>query len=177
MKKIFVFFVTAVLAFSFAACQKKEEKASSPRPAATGPIIDKPAGGSGFPAEEKDFQVVVPDAVKNGWTAVVIAVDEKATGKTEEFKVKTGGEFSIPNSKLTVKVGPFLPSLKITGNVITSESNEPNNPSVAIAVYESGKRIFPAEKKEWGWLYANLPQIHAFEHERYGLKLIQGIKK
>jgi len=54
---------------------------------------------------------------------------------------------------------------------ITSSSNTPNNPAVAIKVFEGDKEIFK------GWLYAKFPTIHPFEHPKYGLTMKEAIKK
>ncbi|MDO8282628.1 MAG: hypothetical protein Q7U10_08425 [Thermodesulfovibrionia bacterium] len=177
MKKIIVLLFAAALIFSVTACQKKEEEAAKPQAGSSGPII---ADQSSTPVEKnaipKEFQVVVPGPVKSGWTDVVLILKDKEMGKEKEYKVRIGEKFNVPDSDLVVKVGSFLPDLTIDGNIITSASNEAKNPSVGIVVYEKGSQIFPKSGKEWGWLYANLPTIHAFEHERFGLLLKEGIK-
>jgi hypothetical protein len=110
------------------------------------------------------------------WSKVIVVVDDKQTKKQQEFTLKIGDEFKIPDSNLTVKIGPFFPDFKMNGTVITSSSNEPNNPSVGVAIFEGGARVFPATG-QWGWLYAKFPAIHAFQHERFALALKSGVKK
>ncbi|MBI4825513.1 MAG: hypothetical protein HY807_03705 [Nitrospirae bacterium] len=178
MKKIIILIIAAAFIVSVTACQKKKEEAAKPEAGSSGPII---ADQSSTPVEKnaipKEFQVVVPGPVKSGWTDVVLILQDRKMGKEKEYKVRIGEKLNVPDSDLVVQVGPFLPDLTIAGSVITSASNEAKNPSVGIVVYEKGSQIFPQQGKEWGWLYANLPEIHALEHERFGLILKEGVKK
>ena len=179
MKKLLaVLSVTLVLA-SLLACQKKDEQSAAQKsPVPKGPIIDAPstAPGHGAPGQKTEFEVVVPPEVGEQWAQIIMIVDDKQQNRKEEFTVNIGDEFKIPDSALTVKIGPFLPDFKMSGTVITSSSNETNNPSVGVAVYEEGKKVFPPSG-EWGWLYAKFPTIHSFQHERFSLALKEGVKK
>ena len=96
--------------------------------------------------------------------------------KQTEITVKVGEEFKITDSNLVVKTGPFLPNFKMSADTITSTSNDPGNPAIGVEIYENDAKVFPTTGK-WGWLYANFPTIHSFEHSRYGLALKEGIKK
>lgn len=183
MRKLTILISITILIFALGACKKKDEPApvqKSPMP--QGPIVDTPAGtpapppGHGTPAQKTEFQVVVPPDVPGAWSKVTIIVDDKKTNKQQQFTLKIGDEFNIPDSNLMVKIGPFLPDFKMNGTTITSTSNEPNNPSVGVAIFEGGARVFPASG-QWGWLYAKFPAIHAFQHERFALALKEGVKK
>ena len=178
MKKILLMMSISVLVFSLFACEKKEEQTVSKSPMPKGPIIDTLASapGHGTTVQKTDFQVVVPPEVKEQWAQVIIIVDDKKENKKQEYTLNIGDELKIPDSRLTVKIGPFLPNFKMSGTVITSSSNDPINPSLGIQVSEDGKRIFPASGK-WGWLYSKFPTIHSFQHERYGLMFKEGVKK
>jgi hypothetical protein len=178
MRKIFLTMLITIIFFSFLACKKKEEEPASKSLMPQGPIIDTPgvSPGHGTMGPNSEFQVVVPSEVKERWSAVVFIIDDKKENKKREVKVNIGGEFKIPGSDLTIKTGPFLPDFKMSGQIITSASDKPNNPSVGVAIYKDGKQIFPSSGK-WGWLYINFPTIHSFQHERYGLTLKEGIEK
>jgi hypothetical protein len=180
MRKFTVLILITILIFALGACKKKEEPApvqKSPMP--QGPIVDTPASppaGHETPAQKVEFQVVVPPEVAGMWSKVTLVIDDKKTNKRQEFTLKIGDDFNIPDSNLTVKIGPFLPDFKMNGTTITSTSNEPNNPSVGVAIFEGGARVFPASG-QWGWLYAKFPAIHAFQHERFALALKEGVRK
>jgi hypothetical protein len=179
MRQLLVILSVIMMLSSFWGCQKKEEATAEKKsPVPQGPIIDRQAGAPshGTPAEKTEFQVVVPPEVQEQWAQVVIIIDDKKENKTQEYTVNIDGELNIPDSKLTLKVGPFLPDFQMSGTVITSSSNETNNPSVGIAVFEGDKKLFPSSG-EWGWMYAKFPTIHSFQHERFSLTLKEGIKK
>ena len=179
MKKSLLLIFAIALLLTFGACQKKEEPTEAQKsPMPSGPIIDTP---STQPGHEKtgpktEFQVVVPPDVAANWTKVTLTVEDKKENNKQDYSLMIGDELKIPDTKLVVKIGPFLPDFKMSGTVITSSSNETNNPSVGIAVFEDGKKVFPGSG-EWGWLYAKFPTIHSFQHERYSLALKEGIKK
>ncbi len=179
MKRTITFIVSAVLIFSFSACQNKvevEEKATQSQAVPSGPITYEksaaPAGG-GIPPK---FQVIVPDQVKSGWSGVILILQDKETGDVKELEVRLGEEIVVPDTNLMIKVGYFLPDFTMAGSGITSASNKLNNPSAGVAVYEKEARIFPVSDREWGWLYANMPTIHSLEHDRYSLTLKKGVK-
>jgi len=183
MKKAIPLIAMGVILFSLLACAKKEEQPAqqSPAPVTQGPIMETPpitpmAPGHETISKKTEFQIVIPPEVKEQWSAVKLIVGDKKLNKTDEFIVNVGEEFKIPDSKLTIKISYFLPDFKMSGQIITSASNEPNNPSIGVVIYDNGEQIFPKSGK-WGWLYANFPTIHPFQHERFGLILKEGMRK
>ena len=178
MKKALLLILAITVVFAFWGCQKKEEQPAATQNATPmGPIVDIPgAGGHGDLGVKTNFQVVVPPEVKDQWVSIKFSVEDKKEKKQKEYTVNIGDEFKISDSNLTVKTGPFLPDFKMSGQIITSASNNPANPAVGVAIYENGNKIFP-QSGDWGWLYINFPTVHSFQHERYALVLKEGIKK
>ena len=178
MKKAALIILSIMFATSFMSCQKKEEQTEAKAPVQQGPIIDipAPAPGHGTPGKKPEFSVVVPPEVAEKWAAVTIAIDDRQESKQTDYVVALGSELKIPDSSLTVKVGPFLPDFKMSGEIITTATNEPNNPAVGITIFEDGKQVFPSTGQV-GWLYSKFPTIHSFQHDRYGLILKGGSKK
>jgi hypothetical protein len=177
-KAIRIISVIMMILFVLSACKKKEEQ-PVPQAPAQGPIIDSPStlpGGHGMIGQKIEFEVVVPPEVKEKWSAVKLIVNDNKLNEENEFTVAIGDELKIPDSDLSVKVGPFFPDFKMSGQIITSASNEANNPSAGIKVFAGEKLIFP-ESGEWGWLYSKFPTIHPFQHERFELKLKEGVEK
>ena len=170
LKKIVAVVAVLVLAASFGACKKKEEKPQLP---AGHPPMDggaqPPAGMQNMP--KVDRKVVVSKDVKAKWKAVKIAVENRAAKSTKEYTVNVGGELAIPNTKLTLKVVNFLPDFKMTDKEFTSSSNNPNMPAAQVAVLENGKEIWN------NWLFSLQPAIHPFQHETIGLTLVGGVSK
>jgi hypothetical protein len=177
MKKALLIIISIMLFFPLS-CEKKEEQSVSETTKPKSPIIDRPAAGMGHgvTVPKTELKIVVPPDVKDTWTAVVLIVEDKQENTKNEYTVNIGGELAIPGSDLIVKVGPFLPDFKMNADTITSASKDPNNPAVGIAIMQNEKKIFPASG-EWGWLYAKFPTIHSFQHDRYGLKLKEGLKE
>ncbi len=122
-------------------------------------------------------KVVVPDSVKGKWTGVKLLVENKETKESKEYTVNLNGDMKVPNSNLKIHVGDFLPDFKMEGLTLTSVSNEPKNPAVAIRVWEGDKQIFPTPGKKWGWLFSKMPSIHPLMHPKYGIFLKEGVPK
>ena len=118
------------------------------------------------PKRKSTRTVEVSEEVKKKWKQVNIYVRDKQSGKTEHYTVKMHTDFKIPHTDLDVKVGDFLPHFTMPSmGKITSASNEPNNPALQVVISEKG------EEKYSGWLFANFPEMHAFEHEKYAIGL------
>lgn len=182
MKRLFALSVgIVVLSLFLVACEKKEdkplpkapEKSQAFNPNAPG---QPPAQPQGMPTPHGDAApkaakaVVVPDAVKGSWPKVTLVFEDRNGKKKTEYTVKVGSTLEIPGSDLKVQVGEFLPDFQMTETTITSKSNEPNNPAVRVEVFEKGQPIYK------NWLYSKFPDIHKFEHDRYGLSLKGGAK-
>ena len=179
MKRFLVVLVVVIaLLLSIGNCKKKEGQPVPKAPMQQGPVMESPAGIPGHEAggPKVTFQVVIPPEVKDKWAAVKLVVEDKKIKKTQEYTVNLGGELKLPDSSVSIKIGEFFPDFKMNGNIITSASNNTNNPSVKVTIYEDGKQVFPGPG-EGGWLYAKFPDIHPFQHQRFALFLKEGIKK
>lgn len=145
-------------------CKKKNEETALPASAAT--KKEQPRVVEQTPAtDNKEENVAVPDSVKGKWKDVQIEVLNKQTNQKNAVVIPIGGETSIPDSTLKIRVENFLPEFSIDGTNITSVSNDPKNPAVQIVVKEDGKDIFR------GWLFA-LYSSTQFEHPGYSLTLV-----
>jgi hypothetical protein len=169
MQKVLAVFVVVVLAVSFGACKKKEEKPQMPagHPPTEGGM--PPAGMPQMPKVER--QVVVSKDVTATWKGVKLAIADKSAKTTKEYTVNIGSELAIPNTKMAVKVLAFLPDFKMTDKEIKSASNKPNMPAALVVVTENGKEIWN------NWLFSLQPGIHPFQHENVGIILVGGVAK
>ncbi len=136
-----------------------------------------PAGQPQIVVPKGETTIIVPPTVKGKWKAVVLTVEDKDSKKTADYTVALNSELKIPNSNLKVIVGDFLPDFRMEGLNITSASNQPNNPALAVRVMDGGKQIFPAAGKKWGWLYTRFPTMHPFEHPKYAIVLKSAVPK
>jgi hypothetical protein len=192
-RKMLVVACSVALLLAAGACKKKQE----PVPQTNMPGQQMPAGQPGMPPGQPgmppgqpgmqqgqpivvpkgETKIVMPDAVKGQWKAVVLQVESKATKKAAEYTVDLNSDFKVPNSNLKITVGEFLPDFRMNGLEMTSGSNEPNNPAVGVRVFDGSKQVFPAPGKKWGWLYAKFPTMHPFEHPEFSILLKGGVKK
>lgn len=141
------------------------------------PLEGRAGGGEAKPAGHPQMgsagrSVRIPETVKGKWQAVKLQVQEKVGGKgSQVFTVKLGGDLNIAGGKLRVHVGDFLPALLVSGNEVTSASNDPTNPAVLVTVSEGGKDVFR------GWLFSKFPDMQPFEHPNYRITLLEGVPK
>ncbi len=191
MKKTAHLFLSSALLFSLAACSDKKEEPIIPRtttipqqqPAQpeqppkfppSHPPTEKGAalmGGSPHGVADKSGKkIVVPDAVKKNWSKVRLLLIDKSSGSKKDIIAPLGNELNIDGTSLKVKVGEFLPEFTMASGEITSRSNEPKQPAVRIEIYEQGRLLHK------GWIFANLPDVHAFEHPKYSLLLKEGLR-
>lgn len=173
VKKIFFGCIFLLFLTALTACGKKEEGKTGAQPVQP-PPVSMPESHSGTPPTglaipQGEITINVPDTVKGKWRAVTLVVEDKANKSSRDHAVSLGGELAIPDSKLVIKVGDFLPSFAMDGATITSSSNEQNNPAVQVSIKEDGKEIFK------GWLFSKFPTIHPFQHDRFGIILKGGV--
>jgi len=168
--------VLMMVAFAGIGCKKKEPppppmppQSAPGQPGMPGMPGGAPHGETGAPPVEK--KVVIPDDVKAGWKAVKIEVEYKEKKSRKAFTIPLNSEFKVPDSDLTLKTGNFLPHFTMAADQITSGSNKLENPAAQIEVFQGGKEIFH------GWLFSKSPAVHPFQNDKFGLGLIEGVKK
>jgi hypothetical protein len=168
LKKIVAVVIVLVLAVSFGACKKKEEKPQLP---AGHPSMEGGTPPNMASMPKIDRKVIVPKEVKAKWTSVKLNIEDKSMKSAKEYVVAVGSDLAVPDTKIKVKVLAFLPDFKMGDQEITSVSDKPNNPAAQIVVQEPGK-------EEWkGWLYSMHPGVHPFQHEKIAITLVGGVSK
>lgn len=193
-RKVLAVLVSLALAFSIGACKKQEPQKPVPQvpmqpgpmqptpqmpmqPAPSMPMQPSPQSPMQKPMTMGQTKIVVPDSIKGKWSAVKLVVQDKVTKESKEYTVNLNSDLKIPNSNLKIHVGEFFPDFKMSGINLTSASNEPKNPAVAVRVLEGEKQIFPAQGKKWGWLFSKMPSVHPLNHPKYVIILKEGIPK
>ncbi len=116
-------------------------------------------------ATKSELEVVVPDKVKSGWSAVEITVRDQKDDSSVVYTVMIGSSFTIPGSSLKVSVKSFLPNFIMSGGKITSRGRGAGNPAVQVVVTDNDKPLYD------GWLFSLYPKSHGFVHPRYNLSL------
>ncbi len=175
--------VTILILFCIAivyGCEKKQEQPPA-KPQQFSPVQtpiqtpmvkpeEKPRSPHIDVTPKEQRKIIVPSDTKNSWSSVKLIFEDRNAKKRSELIVKLGSELAIPGTELKIICNEFLPDFKMERDIITTKSNEPNNPAVRVSISEKGKTIFT------GWLYSKYPEIHGFEHQRYGIVLKEGIR-
>jgi len=123
--------------------------------------------GDGFHGNHK---LVVPDEISKLYSGVKIRLEKKQGGYSEVFDVQIDKDTKLGDSGLTVNVITFLPNFFMDRSRISSIGTDPLNPACKIIIRESGKQDFN------GWLFAKMPEVHAFPHEVWKISLVSGIE-
>lgn len=116
-----------------------------------------------------EMKVIVPDNIKTRWKGVRLTITDKEANAAKDYTVGLNSRFSIPDSKIEVQTGDFLPDLKIEGNIYATETSDLLNPAVYVFVTENGKEVFK------GWLFQKFPNVHPFKHQRFGITLKEAV--
>ena len=103
------------------------------------------------------------------WSGVRVHLVDSETGEAEIFDVVLGEAVSLGDSGLTLSADTFLPDFVMHEGGITSRSAETQNPAARVVITEEGMADYE------GWLFAAMPEIHPFPHDRYQVLLIEGI--
>jgi len=167
VKRLALAGLALLIVFTFA-CKKKEEAPPAGMPG-------EPGGGVVVPPVAPE--VSVPEDVKAKWSAVVLTVQDKTSGKSQDAKINIGGEAAVPGTPLKIQVVEFLPDFRMEGERITSASNELKQPAAYVRVFENGQQLKNPQTGDGYWLFSLMPQIHPFQHEKYGITLKEAIKK
>ena len=114
-------------------------------------------------------EVNLSDDVVSAWSGVTIRLVDVTTGLTNTIDVDLGSTVALGDSGLTLTAETFIPAFVMDDSGITSTSREPTNPAVKVVIVENGKDPYQ------GWLFATMPEIHPFPHDRYQVLLVEGI--
>jgi hypothetical protein len=149
-------------------CRPKQEKAVVAPAAGSNPHAGMPGmPGMGGPAmAKKESKVVVPSFQDGKWKALKLELTDLASKKVTTVSVPLTGDTALANTGLTIHVDAILCDFGMGEGVITSRSEKLNNPAAQVKITEGGKDVFK------GWMFAKFPETHAFEHPKFGLKLV-----
>jgi hypothetical protein len=135
---------------------------------------DNPAGGTtdqfvGTGFGDLDTEIALAPEIAEAWTGVKILLIDKDSSDEQTFDVMLGGTEPLGDSGLTIGIDTFIPDFAMDEKGIRSRSAHTDNPAVRVLITEEGGSGFQ------GWLFAAMPEIHPFEHERYQVLLVEGI--
>jgi hypothetical protein len=108
-------------------------------------------------------------SIADAWAAIRIKLVDSESGSEQDFMVEVGQTVELGDSGLTLAVQGFVPDFVMDEGGITSRSADPNNPAARVLISEEGSVDYE------GWLFAAMPGIHPYPHERYQVLLVEGI--
>ncbi len=165
MRRVLVIALTVPLAL--VACGRKPaatQAAATPTPEAANAPSEAPHG-----TMQVVTDVNLDEAVRAAWRGVRVKVVDGQTGESHTYDLELGKPTALGDTGLTATALVFVPDFVMDEKGITTRSPEPNNPAVKVRIEEAGREPFE------GWLFAAMPEIHPFPHERYQVLLVEGI--
>lgn len=114
-------------------------------------------------------EITLAPEIVAAWSGIRLQVVEPETGDAEAFDIPLGDTVELGGSGLTLTAVAFVPDFVMDEGGITSRSADPNNPAVRVVISEDGAVDYE------GWLFAAMPGIHPYPHERYRVLLVEGI--
>jgi hypothetical protein len=114
--------------------------------------------------------VTLPDDVRSAWGAIRVKLVDSATKAETTYEVPLGQTTALGDSGLTVEAVAFVPDFVMDASGITTRSADPNNPAAKVVIRENGADDYS------GWLFAKMPDIHPYPHQKYQVLLVDGVK-
>lgn len=167
----FLFVFSLALTLVFAGCGSESETAESdiqsiPKDDVHGDVTGPPSGGM---MDGLNTEMTVDPAIVEAWVGVMIHLVDSETGDAQIFEVQLGETVALGESGLTLGADVFIPDFVMDEGGIKSRSAETHNPAARVVISEEGMADYE------GWLFAAMPEIHPFPHDRYQVLLMEGI--
>jgi len=128
-----------------------------------------PAHGAMGRSMEMNTDMTLDESIRAMWSGVRVRVEDVEAGTSEIFEAALGDEVALGASGLRLTALDFVPDFVMGEDGITSRSAEPANPAARVLIAEEGQEPYT------GWLFAAMPEIHPYPHERYRVLLIEGL--
>jgi hypothetical protein len=151
------------------ACGGQPRETSDSPAGGTGSAVLRVERAQGVAITDYDAQPVVDPDIAAAWSGVRILLIDREDGTEQVFDIPINGADLLGDSGLVVSAGVFLPDFIMDENGITSRSPEPVNPAVRVIISEDGMEDFE------GWLFASMPEIRPYPHDRFQVLLVEGI--
>ncbi|MEE8573886.1 MAG: hypothetical protein V3T30_00595 [Thermodesulfobacteriota bacterium] len=109
-------------------------------------------------------EVRLTEEVTSKWNTVKLLVTDNSATGTENVTVKVGEKKALKDGfALTVKA--YVPDYAISGDYISTRSNEPKNPAILVELHKAGEVVAS------GWVFELLADYNSYSHIRYSLAL------
>jgi hypothetical protein len=170
MKKYLIIFLMFLI---FTGCSqnavKEDNRTKDNTTKNSNPVVNEQKNNIGDVSGKKE---ITQDEIKSIYSKLTLNITNKKTNKSFEVEVPVGEKTSIDSTNLEVEVVAYYPDFVMDeAKGAVTKSLEERNPTAKVNIYKDGKIVFK------GWLFANFPDIHAFEDSDYDVKLITKSKE
>lgn len=130
------------------------------------PVVEaNPDSGFVHPMSNLSSTLRIPPEVKAKWKSVELSITATG-GKEQRARVAIGDKVAIANTGLSLSVDAFVPAFMSDAGVVTSSSNQLDNPAVELQLRDHKGKI--AE----GWVFQNLADFNSFSSKQVSVRLL-----
>jgi hypothetical protein len=139
-----------------------------------GAALSMPASRTDDVAHDADFKhaksgnkarLNIPADVKAKWKSVELSLSGMNI-PAHKVRVAIGGQTSIDQSGLLVRVVAYVPAFQSGDGVVTSASNNPDNPAVLVQLVDKAKVLSE------GWVFQKYTDFNTYQSEKLHLQLL-----
>lgn len=167
----YTFVIALALALVLAGCGAGSDTAQPETQAMPEDNVHANAAGSSMPGMMGgvNTEIRLDPEIAAAWSGIRVRVVDSETGDDQTIDVPLGENVALGDSGLTLSTDTFIPDFVMDEGGITSRSAETLNPAARVVISEEGVADYE------GWLFAAMPEIHPYPHERYQVLLVEGI--
>jgi hypothetical protein len=171
IKMRYLFAIVTVLPMIFAGCGAGSDTPEPESVPAEPPMTEGETQtiGMGGKIGGLETDINLDPEIAEAWSGVRVQVLDSETAESEVFDVALGETVTLGESGLTLTASTFIPDFVMDETGITSRSGDTHNPAALILISEEGVPDYE------GWLFAAMPEIHPYPHDRYQVLLVEGI--
>jgi hypothetical protein len=166
MRQLFVIVLVLVLASCGAGTETETDVQTMPDDDVHASAMGGPMGGM---MGGLNTEIALDPEIAAAWSGIRVHVVDSETGQAEIFEIALGETVVLGDSGLTLTTDTFVPDFVMDETGITSRSAETQNPAARVVISEEGMVDYE------GWLFAAMPEIHPYPHDRYQVLLTEGI--
>lgn len=110
-------------------------------------------------------QLNIPAEVKAKWKSVELSLSGKDI-TLRKLRVSIGGEASLEQSGLHLRVVAYVPAFQSDAGTVTSTTNFPDNPAVLVQLVDKARVLSE------GWVFQKYPDFNTYQSEKLHLQLL-----
>jgi len=121
-------------------------------------------------SDRTSLQVIVPEEVKERWSAVRISVYDRKEQSGAVHTIPVGIRTRLGDTGLEVEIPYYLPCFMMKGCIVTTAEGRNDNPGIFLEAFYQKEKVFS------GWLFGLYPDVHTSDESRYRFTLIEAVE-